>query len=236
MPVYLLNATPSFPPVEFAEPDGVLAVGGDLSMERLLVAYSEGIFPWYSEGEPILWWSPNPRMILFPDGLKISKSMRSVLRNKGFKVTFDTAFAQVISNCGKMMRPGQSGTWITEEMKAAYEMLHGQGFAHSVEVWLDDELVGGLYGVSLGKCFFGESMFSKVSNASKVGFITLVKTLEQLGYGLIDCQVYTQHLDSLGAEEIARSEFIQLLADGLEGETLRGKWTHLRDEISFEIS
>lgn len=201
-----------FPPVDSAErePDGLLALGGDLHPRRLLNAYRAGIFPWYSDGQPLLWWSPDPRTILFPERLKVSRSLRKSLRNKPFQVTFDTAFEAVIDACAAP-RTGESGTWITPDMAAAYHLLHRLGHAHSVEVWLDDELAGGLYGIAMGQVFFGESMFSRVSEASKVGFVHLVRQLQSRGYRLVDCQVYTAHLVSLGAEEIPRREFCQSL-------------------------
>jgi leucyl/phenylalanyl-tRNA--protein transferase len=192
------------------EPDGLLAVGGDLSPARLLNAYRQGIFPWYSDGQPILWWSPNPRAVLFPDRLKISHSLKKTLRRQRFRVTLDSAFTEVIAACSTP-RPEQEGTWITDEMQQAYGQLHRIGFAHSVEVWEDKALVGGLYGVSLGKVFFGESMFTQRSDASKVGFAHLVEQLKAWGFGLIDCQVHTSHLSSLGAEDIPRTEFLELL-------------------------
>ena len=200
-----------FPNVETANPDGIIAIGGDLSSERLMLAYKSGIFPWYNEGEPIIWYSPDPRMVLYPENLRISKSMRSVLRNKKFRITFNQNFEEVISNCKIINRKDQPGTWITDEMQKAYIELHKIGIAKSVEVWQDDELVGGLYGIDLGHIFCGESMFSKVSNASKVAFIFLTKKCEKEKYKLIDCQVYNDHLASLGAEEIPRRKFIKTL-------------------------
>ena len=204
-----------FPPVEEASPEGILAVGGDLSVERLLLAYESGIFPWFEEDEPILWWAPEERMVLFFEDLKISKSMRNVLNQNKFKVTFNTAFKEVISNCKKVVRKDQPGTWITDEMVEAYCKLHEIGVAKSVEVWEDDALVGGLYGVDLGHIFCGESMFSKVSNASKVAFIHLVKFLEQNNYRILDCQVYNDHLASLGCVEIDRDDFMMVLQHGV---------------------
>jgi len=200
-----------FPPVTLAEPDGLLAIGGDLSKERLLLAYRNGIFPWY-EGRHILWWSPDPRFVLFPDELKVSKSMRQLIRRETFVFTINKAFTEVIANCRTIPRKGQDGTWITEEVKEAYGRLHKEGYVHSAEAWLNGELVGGLYGVRLGKAFFGESMFSKYSNASKYAFICYVEQLRSEGVELIDCQVYTEHLESLGARMIPRSGFIQLIA------------------------
>lgn len=215
MPLFALDNEIIFPPVHLAEPDGLLAVGGDLSTERLLLAYRQGIFPWY-EGEHILWWCPNPRFILTPSTLKVSKSMKQLLKREVFTFTINKAFADVINNCKSIDRPGQNGTWITNQMKDAYVRLHKLGFAHSAEVWENNELVGGLYGIRLGKVFFGESMFSKVSNASKYAFISYVQQLQQEGVQLIDCQVYTEHLESLGAHMIAREDFVQLLQKLIE--------------------
>ncbi len=201
----------SFPDVSQANEDGLLAVGGDLSTERLLLAYRSGIFPWFSANEPILWWSPDPRFVLKPNKLKVSKSMEKLIRNEFFRVTFNKQFEKVIEHCAQVKRIDQDGTWITDEMKAAYISLHKQGYAQSVEVWKGEELVGGLYGIDLGHIFCGESMFSKVSNASKFGFIHWVRHLEKLNYKLIDCQVHTAHLESFGAEMIKRSDFINYL-------------------------
>lgn len=200
-----------FPPVSSASIDGMIAIGGDLSVERLLLAYRSGIFPWYNEGEPIVWYSPDPRMVLFPEKLKVSKSMRQLINKNLFKVTFNTHFNEVIANCKIMNRNDQLGTWITDEMQKAYTKLHEFGVAKSVEVWLDDKLVGGLYGIDLGTIFCGESMFSHVSNASKIAFIYLVEKLKSENYSLIDCQMYTSHLESLGAQEIPRSDFLKYL-------------------------
>ena len=200
-----------FPAVETASPEGILAFGGDLSPERLFLAYRSGIFPWFEAGEPILWWSPNPRMVLFFDELKVSKSMRNILNRAIFKVTFNQDFRAVISNCQNVKRDGQNGTWITNEMIEAYCKLHELGIAKSVEVWKDDKLVGGLYGIDLGHVFCGESMFSLVSNASKVAFISLVKQLKSKNYQILDCQVYNEHLESLGCREIPREQFIRVL-------------------------
>ena len=209
--MYFLLKELFFPDVSEADKSGILAVGGDLSPERLMLAYKSGIFPWFDSDEPILWWSPPQRMVLFPDELVISKSMRSILRKEVFKVTFNKDFRAVISNCSKISRNGQQGTWISEEMIEAYVKLHELGYAKSVEVWQNNELVGGLYGIDLGTVFCGESMFSKVSNASKVAFITLVEKLKIRKYKLIDCQVHNDHLESLGAREIPRAEFINIL-------------------------
>jgi len=212
-PLTFLTDELYFPPVEDANAEGLLAVGGDLSAERLMLAYMSGIFPWFNEGSLILWWSPDPRMVLFPERLKISKSMRKVLNNKQFSLTKNTCFEEVIDQCAMAKREGQEGTWITYEMKEAYLKLHKMGYAKSYEVWEDGKLVGGLYGIDLGHIFCGESMFSLVSNASKFAFIKLVVELQQKKYRLIDCQLYTKHLESLGAEEIPRAEFMQILKE-----------------------
>ena len=209
--MHFLNKNIEFPPVSQASEDGILAVGGDLSSERLLMAYKNGIFPWFDDEEPIIWWSPNPRFVLFPKQLKVSKSMKQVLRNNDFEVTVNKDFEAVINHCSKIKRDGQKGTWITESMKLAYIKLHELGYAKSIEVWLDNELVGGLYGIDVNNgVFCGESMFSLVSNASKVGFITFI---QNSNYKLIDCQVYTNHLESLGAQDISRDEFLKYLKD-----------------------
>lgn len=206
------NPAQDFPSVNKAlrEPDGLLAVGGCLSPRRLLNAYRHGIFPWYNPGEPVLWWSPDPRLILFPDKLVISRSLGKTLRKRKFIITFDQAFNEVITACADP-RKDSAGTWITTEISAAYNRLHQAGFAHSVEAWLDGELVGGLYGIALGQVFFGESMFHTRTDASKAAFATLVQQLKSWGYQLIDCQVHTQHLASFGAEEISRDDFTRLL-------------------------
>lgn len=215
MPIFRLSEKIIFPFPDLARKDGLLAFGGDLSEERLLKAYSMGIFPWYSEGSPILWWSPDPRLILLPEELKVSRSLKKVMAKDIFKITIDKAFEQVIRNCAEVPRAGQAGTWITEEMIDAYVRLHKSGYAHSVESWHEGELVGGLYGVVLGKAFFGESMFSKRSNASKVAFVTFVHMLKEQGFKLIDCQVKTEHLVSLGAKEVRRAEFLEMLSESL---------------------
>ncbi|SFS54600.1 leucyl/phenylalanyl-tRNA--protein transferase [Lutibacter maritimus] len=209
--MYLLPKEIIFPPVHLADENGILAIGGDLSVERLLLAYKSGIFPWYNEGEPIIWYSPKERMVLFPNELKISKSMRQILKKDEFKITFNQNFAEVISNCKNIYREGQGGTWITSKMEQAYLELHKLGVAKSVEVWLENELVGGLYGIDLGHIFCGESMFSKISNTSKLAFIYLVQKLEKENYKLLDCQVYNTHLESLGAREISRVDFLKYL-------------------------
>lgn len=202
----------SFPPVENAlsEPNGLLAIGGDLTSQRLLEAYSRGIFPWFNEGQPILWWSPDPRMVLFPHELRISRSLRKAIRKTNYEICVDCNFTQVMLACSAP-RKGQTGTWIHPQMIAAYTALHEMGLAHCVEIWIDGELVGGLYGVALGKVFFGESMFSRVQDASKIALVHLVKQLQFWQFGVIDCQVRTQHLASLGAQEISRVEFSQKL-------------------------
>lgn len=210
MPLFALDNKLTFPPVYLAEPDGLLAVGGDLSTERLLLAYQKGIFPWY-EGDDILWWSPDPRFVIYPEELRISKSMQILIKRNAFEFSVDTAFEEVIANCKTVGRKDQLGTWISEEVKQAYTTLHRLGHAHSAEARLNGELVGGLYGVRVGKVFCGESMFSKVSNASKYAFILMVQHLVQQGIELIDCQVYTQHLESLGARMMPRKEFIKHL-------------------------
>jgi len=214
-----------FPPIENAleHPDGLLAVGGDLTPKRLLVAYRRGIFPWYSDDQPILWWSPSQRFVLFPENLKISRSLRKTIRKGKFKVTMDQNFRQVIKECAGPRR-NQYGTWITEEMQVAYYQLHQYNIAHSVECWYEEQLVGGLYGVTLGKAFFGESMFSHVTDASKVTFVHFVRQLQTWGYELIDCQVQTNHLQTLGAVTISRRQFSHLLDKLCEVQGRSGKW------------
>ena len=210
MPLFALDTELIFPPPSLAEPDGLLAMGGDLSPERLLLAYQNGIFPWY-EGDHILWWCPDPRFVLFPQNLKVHKNIRRMMRSNQFEFTINKAFPQVIHNCKKIYRPGQDGTWITNEMEKAFINMHKLGYATSAEVWQDGELVGGVYGMKLGKVFFGESMFSKVTNASRYAFIRYVQLLQEEGIELIDCQVYTEYLESLGAKMIERKDFIRLL-------------------------
>ncbi|WP_420603869.1 leucyl/phenylalanyl-tRNA--protein transferase [Flagellimonas sp.] len=210
-PLFFLGDRLEFPPVENANDDGLLAVGGDLSPERLLLAYKSGIFPWFNQDTLIMWWSPDPRMVLFPKKIRISKSMRKVLRSNQFIITQNTCFEKVLDNCAKAERKGQEGTWITPKMKSAYVNLFDSGFAKSYEVWENDALVGGLYGVDLGHVFCGESMFSKVPNASKYAFIKMVQELQDKKYELVDCQVHTDHLESLGAEEIPREKFLKIL-------------------------
>ena len=209
--MYFLTPELYFPPASETSPEGIIAVGGDLSPERLLLAYQNGIFPWYDHDEPKLWWCPEERMVLFFENLRITKSMRNVLNRKEFQVTFNTAFREVISNCQQSPRKNQEGTWISDEIIEAYCKLHELGHAKSVEVWKNNELVGGLYGIDLGDVFCGESMFSKVANASKVGFIHLAKQLEMANYKILDCQVYNDHLDSLGCIEIDRDDFLKIL-------------------------
>jgi leucyl/phenylalanyl-tRNA---protein transferase len=210
MPLFALNKELIFPPVHLSEPDGLLAMGGDLSTERLLLAYRSGIFPWF-DGDTPLWWCPNPRFVLFPEELKVSKSMKQLINRKAFEFTIDKAFTEVIANCKASPRKDQHGTWITDEVKAAYIDLHELGYAHSGEAWLNGELVGGCYGIRMGHVFFGESMFSKTANASKYAFIHYVHILQAENVELIDCQVFTPHLESLGARMIDRDKFIEML-------------------------
>ncbi|MFT5871257.1 MAG: leucyl/phenylalanyl-tRNA--protein transferase [Clostridium sp.] len=212
MPIYRLPNDLVFPDPSLSEEDGLLAIEGDLSPERLFLAYSNGIFPWFSDGEPILWWSPDPRFVVYPSDVKISHSMKKVLKKNTYRISFDTCFRDVISNCSNVRK--ETGTWITNEMIEAYCSLHELGYAHSVETWHNDRLVGGLYGVSIGKCFFGESMFSTMDNASKVAFITLSKVLEEKNFVIIDCQVHTTHLESLGAVYISRDNFLEIVKKG----------------------
>ena len=216
MPLFVLNKELYFPPVHLSEPDGLLAMGGDLSPERLILAYRNGIFPWY-EGDHILWWCPDPRFVLFPNELKVSKSMKAVLKKDEFEFTVNKAFSVVIHYCKKAKRSGQFGTWITDEIERAYCQLHELGYAHSAEAWKNGKLVGGLYGIKIGKIFFGESMFSKETNASKFAFIKYIQHLKkEEDIELIDCQVYTEHLGSMGARMIERGEFISLLNKSIE--------------------
>jgi len=226
--MFLLNPESSdlrFPPVDLASPEGLLAIGGDLRAERLLEAYRHGVFPWYNQGQPILWWSPDPRAVLFPSRLKISRSLRKTLRHGIFEITLDLNFQDVMRACAQMPRKKQGGgTWITPEMCDAYQRLHELGYAHSVESWKDGQLVGGLYGVAQGGAFFGESMFSRVADASKVAFVHLVRQLQLWGFSLIDCQLPTPHLERLGAEEIRRQEFMTLLDAALRIPDRTGPW------------
>jgi leucyl/phenylalanyl-tRNA--protein transferase len=224
MPVFELARRKVFPPPELAEKDGLLAVGGDLSRDRLLLAYSMGIFPWYSEDSPILWWAPDPRLVLFPEEFRLSRSLRQTIRKGTYRVTFDTAFPDVIRSCAGVRRR-EEGTWITDEMVEAYCGLHEAGIAHSVESWSDGELAGGLYGVALGRVFFGESMFTLKKDASKVAFERLVRRLIDRDFLLIDCQMTTRHLLSLGAREIPRSVFTRMLKQALEKPIPPGRWS-----------
>jgi leucyl/phenylalanyl-tRNA---protein transferase len=228
MPIFRLVEDMVFPPPDYADPSGLIAVGGDLSSERLLEAYRVGIFPWYSDDQPILWWSPDPRFMLELDEFKISRSLQKTLRRKVFQVTFDRVFEEVIASCSVVPREGQRGTWITQEMRDAYLELHGLGYAHSVESWFGGKLVGGLYGVSLGKAFFGESMFHHKTDASKVALATLVEKLKSWGFHFIDSQMTTEHMMSLGAKEVPRRIFLKRLQSALRHSTKRGKW-HVED-------
>ena len=214
-----------FPSVDKSTPEGIVAVGGNLSPGMLLSAYRQGIFPWYANDDPILWWSPDPRCVILPQDLHVSKSMRKILKHDILRVSLDTCFSEVVASCQTIPRKNQGGTWITEEMREAYKKLHDLGFAHSIEVWDGKMLVGGLYGLSLGHCFFGESMFSRVSNASKVALIRLMEILIELEFELFDCQIYSPHLDTIGATQITRDEFLRRLKKSLRAETVRGSWT-----------
>lgn len=232
MPVYQLSEDLVFPSPHLASKEGLLAVGGDLTRNRLLLAYSLGIFPWYSEGEPILWWSPDPRLVLYPNELKVSRSLDKVINKARFKVTMDCAFERVIKDCARVRLENREGTWIVDEMVKAYCRLHESGFAHSIEAWAGDRLAGGLYGVSLGKCFFGESMFTRISNASKVAFVVLVNHLKSQGFAMIDCQITTGHLTRFGAREISRARYLDELDQALKAGTLKGKWS-FAPRVSF---
>ena len=233
MPIYWLPNDGSlvFPKPELATRNGLLAIGGDLSPERLLLAYHSGIFPWYTPGEDILWWSPDPRFVLFPPEMKIARSMRPYFNQGKFRITVDGHFERVMRLCGQTVRKGQTlGTWISEEMIEGYTRLHEMGYAHSVEVWQGEELAGGLYGIALGKCFFGESMFAHASNASKFGFIAFTRRLGELGYEIVDCQQQTDHLASLGARAIPRREFLGFLRRNQTNPTHRGSWARIMEE------
>lgn len=225
MPVYLLPDGPFFPPVEEAEPDGLIAIGGDLSVERLLQAYASGIFPWFEESEEFFWFSPDPRMVLVPGVYKPSQSLRRIIRSGRFTVRFDTAFGDVMRKCSEADRPGQEGTWISEAFIRGYTALHDAGFAHSVETYLDGNLCGGLYGVSIGSAFFGESMFHTVSNASKVAFHSLVEQCSGFGFDFIDCQVESDHLVSLGARPVSRAQYLEMVGSAIKKGTRKGPWT-----------
>lgn len=232
MPLFQLSAELTFPNPQLAEPDGLLAIGGDLSSMRLLLAYNQGIFPWYNPGEPILWWSPDPRMILVPKELHIPRSLRPLLNANHFNLTLDRDFAAVIRNCRSAPRPGQSGTWITPEMQTAYVALNGKGYAHSLEIWEDEELVGGLYGIAVGAVFCGESMFASTDNASKYGFVKLVQWLGTRGYHFIDCQLYTAHLARFGAGEISRESFLERLERAVKEPTDSGSWSRFEADLN----
>lgn len=223
MPVFRLDERLIFPPPDLAE-DGLLAVGGDLSPDRLLLAYAQGIFPWYGEGQPILWHSPDPRMVLTADELHVPRSLERTLRRSVFRVTFDTGFGRVVDACAAAQRPGRRGTWITREMRGAYKRLHRLGYAHSAEAWHGTRLAGGLYGVSLGGAFFGESMFAREADASKAAFVILVRHLLDWGIGLIDCQMATEHLRRFGARDWPRRRFLSALCAALEQPTRTGRW------------
>jgi leucyl/phenylalanyl-tRNA--protein transferase len=223
VPVFRLDERLVFPPAELAE-DGLLAVGGDLTPERLVLAYSQGIFPWYSEGQPILWHSPDPRMVLLADQIRVPRSLRKIIRHAPYQLTLDTAFGQVIEACSSAPRPEQEGTWITRAMKRAYRRLHRLGLAHSAEAWRGGKLVGGLYGVSLGAAFFGESMFAWADDASKIAFVALTEQLGRWGVSLIDCQVHTEHLARFGAAEWPREAYLKALEAALQHPTRQGPW------------
>lgn len=225
MPVFWLSDHElTFPHPSLAEPGGLLAVGGDLSPERLVLAYRNGIFPWFEEDGHYFWYAPDPRWVLFPEELRIQKSMRTIFNNRKFRYSLDTAFEAVIRACAETPREGQEGSWISPSFVEGYTMLHNQGIAHSVEVWQEDQLVAGLYGLSFGKIFYGESMFTRVANGSKAGFITFVKALQQAGFRLIDCQQQTAHLESLGARGIPRELFMEYLANNTLERSLIGAW------------
>lgn len=224
MPVFLLSEKIAFPPPHYATREGLLAVGGDLSRERLLLAYRMGIFPWYAEDEPILWWSPDPRLVLYPTELHVSKTLKKILKQDRFTVTMDAAFEPVIRACARTRQEQGEGTWIVDEMITAFVKLHRAGYAHSVETWQEERLIGGLYGVSLGKAFFGESMFSISSNASSVALVTLVRFLRALKFDFVDCQVTTAHLMRFGARQVPRARFLKQLRKALTKPTLKGRW------------
>jgi len=223
-----------FPHPSTADSNGVLAIGGDLHPERLLLAYQYGIFPWFNEGDPVIWWHPDPRFVIYPDEVKIAKSMRPYFNQEKYSITFDRSFIDVIDACQNISRKGQPGTWITEDIIDAYDYLHQMGYAHSVEVWADEELVGGLYGVSLGKVFFGESMFSKEKNTSKIALIALCRVLEEKGFQFIDCQIANAHLKSMGGRYISREEFMSCMRKNIFEETIRGSWVDIAQESSLK--
>lgn len=222
---YLLSDFLAFPDPREADPDGLIAIGGDLSPERLILAYSNGIFPWYEANSPILWWSPDPRMVLIPEEIRISHSMKQRIRKSDFEIRIDTAFEAVIQNCAMINGREEDGTWITNDMIEAYCKLHELGLAHSVETWKSGQLAGGLYGVSLGLAFFGESMFYRETDASKVALVYLARMLAQMGFKMIDVQQETEHLKSMGARSVPRNEFLDLLKEAMRFETLQGNWT-----------
>ena len=233
MPIFQLNHQYVFPRPEFASPDGILALGGDLAPERLLLAYASGIFPWYSDGDPIIWWSPDPRFVLFPSELHVPRSMQKILRKKTFTFSMDQSFREVITHCRTQRL--RSGTWITLSMLEAYSLLHNLGFAHSIEAWQDGKLVGGLYGVSLGKVFFAESMFTLVDNAGKAALLTLVLTLRDWGFQLIDSQVHTENVARFGAKDIPRSKYLRLLKQNLKDEGMAGSWSEKFKKSALEV-
>jgi len=232
MPVFRLDERLVFPPVHLAE-DGLLALGGDLRPERLLLGYTQGIFPWYAENLPILWHSPDPRMVMTTRDLVIQRSLRKAIRRKPYRLTMDSAFREVLRGCAEVPRPGQTGTWLIPEMVEAYAQLHELGFAHSIEAWQGGELVGGLYGVSLGAAFFGESMFARAPDASKIAFAASVVQLDAWHVGLIDCQVHTEHLERFGAYEVTRAHYLELLQRALDEPTRRGRWAFEIDLDAF---
>ncbi|MCG8553493.1 MAG: leucyl/phenylalanyl-tRNA--protein transferase [Desulfobacterales bacterium] len=224
MPLFRLSERIEFPPAWLARPDGLLCIGGDLCPNRLTLAYKRGVFPWFSNSEPILWWSPDPRLVLFPSNIRVSKSLRKIIRKDCFSIRINTAFEQTIVACSHPRQDKPEGTWLVDEMIDAYTTLHKMGIAHSVEAWKGEHLVGGLYGVSLGKIFFGESMFSRVSNASKVALVALARELARQGFGMIDCQVTSGHLLRMGAQEITRDRFLNLLNHGVEQTVPASLW------------
>lgn len=235
MPVFRLDDRLEFPPVHLAE-DGLLALGGDLRPDRLLLGYAQGIFPWYAENLPILWHSPDPRMVMTTRDLIVQRSLRKTIRRRPYELAIDTAFEQVLRGCAEVPRPGQNGTWLIPEMIDAYVQLHDLGFAHSFEAWDDGQLVGGLYGVSLGAAFFGESMFARAPDASKIAFVAAMRQLDAWRIGLVDCQVHTDHLERFGAYEVPRHDYLQLLARALDEPTRRGPWRFEVDLDHFAAS
>ncbi|RJQ65923.1 MAG: leucyl/phenylalanyl-tRNA--protein transferase [Desulfobacteraceae bacterium] len=236
MPIFLLSEKLSFPPPHLATKEGLLAVGGDLRPERLILAYRNGIFPWYSENDPILWWSPDPRLVLYPEELHISGSLRRTIRRSLYQMSFDTDFEGVISACAQLRLESLEGTWITPEMKSAYVRLHELGIAHSVEARFDGKLVGGLYGVSLGRAFFGESMFSRMNDASKVCLVYLASFLKKQNFSLIDCQVHTEHLMRMGARVVKRNMFLKQLRDAIDFPSLEGSWRYHASNTGQSVS